>query len=101
MSLGLSFFLGPGSRITPPSLEIQLREQRWRWVIEVAHPPLATVLVLASSHPERHTFDLSPFTSIPWDQHQPIEGDVETGFGYTPYPGDYRTRADIESQALQ
>ena len=99
MSLGLTIFLGPGSRITPPSLVIDLAQQQWRWVTEVAHPPLATTLVLASSDEVEHVFDLSQFTLMPWDQRAEVKSDIETGFGHTPYPSDFRTRADIEAQA--
>jgi hypothetical protein len=95
MSMGLTFYLGPYSRIVGPALEVRTDLQSWRWVMEVAHAPLALLFVLASSHPQDHVFSLAGFTAERWRRRNPVEGEMEIGFGHVAYPGDYRTQADL------
>jgi hypothetical protein len=97
MSIGLSLFLESGSRLSGPQLVVLRDVGTWRWVMEVAHPPFACLMVLATNRDPEHIFDLSPFTQIGADERRVVEGRLDIGFGHTPLPGDYRTRAAVEA----
>lgn len=99
MSLGMTVYLGGHPRYIGPTLTVHPTEGVWRYVMELAHPPLATLLVLATNGPAPHACDLSAFTQIAPDVRAPIEGRIAVGIGHTPLPGDYRTRAMVEAQA--
>jgi len=62
MNLYLTLYCGPSSRIVGPSLLIDRQTRQWRWVLEVAYPPLATLLVLVgdAEPPPYSTFPSSP-----------------------------------------
>jgi hypothetical protein len=49
LALGFALYYGPRVRITGPQLCIDVTNQAWRWVIELAYPPFAFTLVLASN----------------------------------------------------
>lgn len=94
MSLWMELFAGPQSRLAGPQV-VSDGEGRWAWVMEVAHPPFAFRLVLASNHQPVYGMDMSPFTMEPLDQRVLLEATWQVGFGWTPLPGDYRSRAAI------
>src|SRR5207302_1742487 len=99
MSLGLSLFLGGYPRFAGPTLVVEPRAGVWRFVMEVANPPLATLMVLATNGPAPHICDLSALTLIGPDLYQPFEGRLAIGFGHGGMPGDYRTKARVEADA--
>jgi len=100
MSLGLTVYLSSRSRISAPMKILDTGRPMWRWTIEVAHAPLASLLVISSGgNPPTHTWDVSAYTQIAPDVRAPIEGDVEIGFGNTLLPGDYRPKAGVEADA--
>ena len=98
IELGFGLYMGPRVRITGPQLKIDLSEGTWRWIMELAYPPFAFLLVLASNVD-------NPGLGLmmnDWGKYSPteakaFEGFVEVGFGWTPYPGDYRSSASIEA----
>lgn len=68
--------------------------------MEVAHTPLACLLVIASNgKAPAQTFDVSKYAEVSPDVRTPIEGRLEIGFGNTPLLGDYRTKAAIDADA--
>lgn len=99
MSLGMTVYLGGHPRYAGPTLVVEPPAGVWRFVMEVAHPPLATLLVLATNGSPPHVCDLSAFTQIAPEVRAPIEGRVAIGFGHTPMPGDYRTHAMVVTGA--
>ena len=40
---------------------------------------------------------IGEFTMLPTEKEQYFSGISEVGFGWSPYPGDYRSRAAIEA----
>ncbi|NTU47237.1 hypothetical protein HGA88_06430 [Candidatus Roizmanbacteria bacterium] len=96
MELGMYIYFGPRSRIHGPQLRIDTRAKVWRWVEEIAYPPFAFQLVLASNR-ECPGLGLliDNFTTLSPDTPQYFSGIIEMGFGWTPYPGDYRSKAAI------
>ena len=97
MNLYLTIFLGPGARLAGPSLAADTSTGDWRWVMEVAFPPLAFLLVLASKGAIPVNWNISPFTQTAPAVGQIINEMVDLGFGHTILPGDYRTRTQIEA----
>ena len=97
MSLGLSLVLPTQTRLVGPTAVVDTASLSWEWVLEMAHPPLALLMVIATSRPRRHLFDLSRFTLAPPDEEIPVEARIEMGFAHTIYPGDYRTAATLEA----
>jgi hypothetical protein len=97
MSIGLTAYLSTRSRLAGPMLVMDTGLGMWRWVMEVAHAPLASLLVLASNDKgPAHVCDISRFTQIAPDTRQRVEGDLEVGFGHGVL-GDYRTKAGIDA----
>lgn len=97
MGVGLSLYLGPLSRIVGPMVTVIPSEDRWEWLMEIAHPPFATLMVLASNVPSVHGFDLSDFTLLPSSDRRRVRGRLPVGFGHTFAAGDYRTRAALDA----
>lgn len=100
MSLWMELFAGPKTRVIGPQV-VSEREGHWAWVMEIAHPPFAFLLVLASNYEPRYSMDMSPFTMEAVDRRVLLEATWQVGFGWTPLPGDYRSRAAIEQARNQ
>lgn len=89
-------YFGPRVRIQGPQLKIDIKEKVWRWVEEVAYPPLAFQLVIASNKKDPGLgLLIDNFTTISPGTEQYFSGIIEMGFGWSPYPGDYRSKAAI------
>lgn len=99
MSVGLTAYFHKDSRLVGPTIEVLLAENQWRVVMEVAHRPLAVLMVLGGTAANPHVCDISAWTQIAADAQQNVEGRIAIGFGHTPMPGDYRTHAMVEAQA--
>jgi hypothetical protein len=100
LELGLHLFFGPRVRITGPQLQVQPAAGIWRWLMELAYPPFGFLMVLASNIEEAGLgLMMRDWVHYPPEQAMLFEGLVEVGFGWTPYPGDYRSRAAIEAEA--
>jgi len=95
MSLWMELFAGPTSRMIGPQVASD-GPGHWAWVMEIAHPPFAFVLVLASNHEPTYGMDMSPFVLEDPARRVSLEATWQIGFGWTPLPGDYRSKAAIE-----
>ena len=98
LELGMSLYLGPKMRTIGPQLKVDVKTGTWRWYQEIAFPPFAFLLVLASNKEKAGTgLMISEFTTLAPDTEQYFSGIVEVGFGWSPYPGDYRSKTAIEA----
>jgi hypothetical protein len=96
LALGAALFLGPRIRIMGPQLHVQPGTGSWRWLMEVAYPPFAFILSLASNmHEPVGGLMMTDWVGFSSADEQFFQGDFEVGFGWTPYPGDYRSNASI------
>jgi hypothetical protein len=95
MSLWMELFAGPTSRMVGPQVASD-GPGHWAWIMEIAHPPFAFVLVLASNHAPTFGMDMSPFVLEDPSRRVSLEATWQIGFGWTPLPGDLRSRAAIE-----
>ena len=100
MEIGMTFYLGPKVRISGPQLRIDSNEGSWRWVQEMAYPPFSFYLVIASNIDQPGLgLMVGDWTMLPPDSKQTFQGVYEIGFGWAPYPGDYRSRAAISGDS--
>lgn len=100
MSIGVTVYLSSRSRISAPMMSLDTSRSMWRWTIEIAHAPLASLLVITSGgNAPAHVWDVSHYTEIGYEARMPVEGDLEIGFGNTLYPGDYRTSAAVTADS--
>jgi len=95
MSLWMELFAGPNSRMAGPQL-VSDAPGHWAWVMEIAHPPFAFMLVLGSNHAPTYGMDMSPFALEDPKRRVSLEATWQIGFGWTPLPGDLRSKAAIE-----
>jgi len=98
LDLGMSLYLGPKIRTMGPQLKIDVKTGIWIWCQEIAFPPFSFLLVLDSNKELAGTgLMIGEFTMLPTEKEQYFSGISEVGFGWSPYPGDYRSRAAIEA----
>jgi hypothetical protein len=98
LDLGITLFAGPHIRMSGPALKLDLNNRTWQWVMEIAYPPFAFLLVLASSKAEL----LDGTVMNEWPLKTPTEPivfqtDIAIGFGWGAMPGDYRSEARIKN----
>ncbi|MBK9387396.1 MAG: hypothetical protein IPN34_21485 [Planctomycetes bacterium] len=97
--LGMTIFLGPITRCVGPTFSYDAQRNKWAWIMEVAYPPFAFKLVLASDEEEPDLgLVLNPFTELDPRRRVRLTAPLRIGFGRTPYPTDYRTGASVEMQ---
>jgi hypothetical protein len=91
----MSIYLGPHSRIAGPQLRVDTASGEWAWVIELAHRPFAFVMVLASNIDTHAGLDIGALTEIAIDRRVAYTAMFDIGFGWSAYPGDYRSSAAL------
>jgi hypothetical protein len=97
LSLVMNLQVG-SARVIGPTL-VASTDGGWRWVCEVAYPPFAFLLVLArdGDAPVEGT-NIGGLTELPFGPAS-FEAPFQIGFAHTAFPGDWRTRAQIEVAA--
>ena len=96
LELGFSLYVGPKIRTMGPQLRVDLKTETWRWCQEIAYPPFAFLFVIASNKANPGLgLMMHDWTTLGPDEKQHFTGTVELGFGWSPYPGDYRSEAAI------
>jgi hypothetical protein len=98
MSLSMELFVGPLSRMIGPQV-VSDAPGHWAWVMEIAHPPFAFTMVLAANHAPQYGMDMSPFVLENPTRRVSLESTWRIGFGWTPLPGDLRSKAAIQASA--
>lgn len=96
IELGFGLYLGPYSRMVGPTLSVEPDTGQWRWLMELAYPPLTFLCTIARNVVETDVgLLMNEWTRLDLAQPKHFEGIVRLCFGWTPYPGDYRTRSAI------
>jgi hypothetical protein len=100
LALGAALYYGPRIRIMGPTMKVEPTTRSWRWLMEMAYPPFAFLMILDSNLDDPGT----GLMMTDWVQYEPsaemqFEGLFEVGFGWTPYPGDYRSRTCAEAES--
>ena len=98
MEIGIALYAGPKVRISGPQLRVNVESGTWRWCQEIAYPPFAFLMVIASNK-EKPGLGLmiGDWTTFAPSAQKHFKGAFEIGFGWSPYPGDYRSRAAINA----
>lgn len=97
LELGMTIYFGPNVRTHGPQLRVDKKTKTWRWVMEIAYPPFAFLMVIASNNKDPGLgLLIDSMTEISPEIKQKFTGIVEMGFGWSPYPGDYRSEAAIK-----
>lgn len=96
IELGMALYVGPRIRIMGPQLIVSTKTNTWRWCQEIAFPPFAFLLVIASNDKKPGLgLLLDDMTILNVDQQQSFSGIFEIGFGWRMTPGDYRSQGTI------
>jgi hypothetical protein len=99
VELGLSLYYGPHGRMVGPTVQVDTDTGEWRWLMEIAFPPFAFILVIDSNVDDPGLgLMMTEWTNINLAEAKSFEGVAKVGFAWTPYPGDYRTRAAIAEE---
>ena len=98
IEISVAMYVGPRVRANGPTLAVDPSEGVWRWTLELAYPPFAFYMVIASNL-EKPGLGLmmGNFTQLAPASKNIFQGLIEIGFGWSPYPNDFRTRAKIRA----
>jgi len=104
LRLYVSVFAGPLARIAGGpngQLWANLESRVARRLLAVDFPPLASVLLLDGPEAPELGVDISTFAETAPDRRMDVTFEVmPLGFGYKPWPTDYRTRGRIIADAI-
>jgi hypothetical protein len=60
-------------------------------------PPMGLILLL-DGPPLDVGIDITDFTELGVDESRTLTADITIGYGHKPFPGDYRTKAQIVAE---
>ena len=95
----LALYRGPNARQSGVSGRANVAIGRVNVLSEVAHPPFAYLMSFDEEEPALPVGKVTHFAD--YGSHDVVDQAVEVlvGFGHTPFPGDYRSRARIDLEA--
>ena len=94
----LALFAGPFARSTGVAARMT-PEGRVDTLVEVAFPPFAYVMTIDSDDDDAiPTQNITECSTVSYNATADLEMSLLIGFGHTPYPADYRTRAMVEHE---
>lgn len=94
--LYLALFAGPLARQTGIAHSLHIESGAMTTLVEVAFPPLAYVMTIDSKPGPIEMLNITSFVDVGYDTRADIEAHLLIGFGHTPYPADYRSRAMLD-----
>lgn len=95
----LALYAGPLARSTGIATRADFATGRIDTLVEVAFPPFAYVMAIDSEDDDAiATANITEFVTVGYNQTADIRMTLLIGFGHTPYPADYRTRAMVEEE---
>jgi hypothetical protein len=98
MALDMTLCAGPAVFLAGPSLHVDRKTGGWRWMSVLAYPPLAFEMTLAADGTDtRPLCGIANFLDCDIAVQGSVELDVFVGFTHTMFPGDWRTRAQVEA----
>jgi hypothetical protein len=96
--LYLSLFAGPNARTTGVASRLDVTTGRSDVIVEVAYPPFAYVMTVGSEPDAIETVNITEMVDVGYNQMADLDLEMLVGFGHTPLPADYRTKAMIERE---
>lgn len=99
LRMGMALCAGPSAVTAGPSIRADTAG-RWAWIAVLAHPPLAFELELAGSseRPPSPMCEIGHFLNVGPSTRATVDLDVIVAFTHTIFPGDWRTRRQIEDK---
>lgn len=94
----MRFYVGPHIRLLPITGSLNLKTRSTEVSVEMAFPPFAFVGIVSGEPREEHGLEITDWTELGARAKCNVELDLPVGFGFTPFPGDYRTAQQIISQ---
>jgi hypothetical protein len=91
----LALYRGPFARFVGYSAQLDPRAGRDHELLELAYPPFSCVLSL-NGEAGVETTNIAEFAELDIDEVCIVDLDLLNGFGHTPFPADFRTRAAVE-----
>lgn len=102
LDISIALFLGPNVRASGPQLMMDAKAKTWRWVMELAYPPFAFFMTIDSNLDEPGLgLMMTKWTEVEPAGKNIFEDILEIGFGWAPYPNDYRSAARINADKLR
>lgn len=100
LDISMAVYLGPSVRMMGPQLRMNYQTGHWNWWMELAYPPFSFVMSIASSRPVPDMgLLLNELALVPPNSVGGYSGEFDLGFGWSPYPGDYRSRSALKSSS--
>lgn len=98
LDVSIALFLGPNARASGPQLMIDAKTKTWRWVMELAYPPFAFFMTIESNLDDPGLgLMMTKWVEVEPSSKNMFEEIIEVGFGWSPYPNDYRSTARINA----
>jgi hypothetical protein len=94
--LYMALFPGPMARTVGGAARIGVGTGRIDVISEIAYPPFAYALTIDSPPEALRVGNITPFAGVTFEQEADLDLDLIVGFGHTPYPLDYRSRAALD-----
>jgi len=99
--LYLALYRGPKSRQAGVSGRLNTETGAMTLLTEIAHPPFAYLLSIEEDEPALKAGKVTPLVNCGPDDVVDLDLELQVGFGHTIYPGDLRSRAQIDAEAAQ
>jgi hypothetical protein len=93
--LYLCLFVGPIARFAGVSAALDVATGKAVYLTELAHPPFAYLLTM-DSEPSPPIGEITVWTTRSLDEARDERLVLTLGFGHTPLPGDYRSKAKLD-----
>lgn len=91
----LSFFRGPLGRTV--GLSARFDGTGTSLLTEITYPPFSYLMTIDTQKPILPAGNISHFANYAYDEMATIRLNMVVGFGHTPFPGDFRSMADIKA----
>jgi hypothetical protein len=93
--LYLSLFVGPVNRFAPVMAAIIQGHELVLTAVD--YPPFSYVMTIGNSAEYLPVGDITPLASAAFDETRDVTFTLICGFGHTPFPLDYRSRARVKA----
>jgi len=97
----LALYAGPLMRIVGGAARLKLDTSRTDFIVEVAFPPFAYAMTVDSEPEGIETTNITACANARYMDRADLEMQMLVGFGHTPLPADYRTKAMVNDEAAR
>lgn len=94
----LSLFLGPMARSVGLAGKLDLRDGEFVSLTEISYKPFSYLMTIDAPYHILPCGNITNFADCDYEKLVNLEIDLLVGFGNTPYPGDYRSKAAMTAK---